>query len=126
MSIDILSNGDAGNVFPQPQKTGVFSDAYLIKGIEKKFHSELAIVYVSSALRKAIYEKYSYSHKAVWNRVENDFISLPVSSSRIDFRCMEIFIKAVEKLCIRSVAEWKDKIIATTKCIVNENAHSDV
>lgn len=46
-------------------------------------------------------------------------ISLPVDSNdNIDYTYISRFIKAQEKLSIKGVVEWKDKIINTSKkCI---------
>ena len=128
LCIDIVNDGavSTGNAYPQPQRTSVLYNAYLIKGIEKSFHNELAIIYASQVLQKSIKGRYGYDNKATWEKVKNDFISLPITSdNHIAFDTMETFIRTVEKLCVRSVVQWKDKIIETIKRIVNENALSD-
>ena len=52
-------------------------------------------------------------------QLKNAVLYIPVhADNHIDFDTMETFIKALEKLCIRSVVEWKDKIIETTKRVV--------
>lgn len=55
MSIDIVQNGAVatGNVYPQPQKTGVLWDAYLIKAINRSDTRE-SLMFISSAIRKCI------------------------------------------------------------------------
>ena len=69
-------------------------------------------------------KKFSYNNMCSWEKIKNSFISLPTLNGHIAFDTMETFIKALEKLCIRSVIEWKDRIIETTKRVVSENAPS--
>jgi hypothetical protein len=48
-------------------------------------------------------------------------VLLPVNNlDQVAFDFMEHYIKAVEKICIRSIVVWKDKIIETTKTMVNQ------
>ena len=53
------------------------------------------------------------------NILKNMEIRLPVDSNdNIDYTYITAFIKAQEKLSIKSVIDWKDKIINTSKkCI---------
>lgn len=46
-------------------------------------------------------------------------IQLPITSSgSIDYQFMETYIRAIEKLTIQRVKDWRDKEIATTKNII--------
>ena len=47
-------------------------------------------------------------------------ILLPIQNNQIDFHYMETYIRAIEKLIIKGVVDWKNKIIKTTKKIVTE------
>lgn len=48
-------------------------------------------------------------------------IKLPVTSTgSIDYKFMETYIRAIEKLTIQRVQDWRAKEIATTKTVVNE------
>ena len=75
MSIDIVQNGAiaTGNVYPQPQRTDVLWDAYLIKSIGYSDTRE-SLIYVSAAIEKCIKKKFSYECKATWNRVRHESI----------------------------------------------------
>ena len=54
--------------------------------------------------------------------VDNLFIKLPVTDSGTpDYKKMSIYLRAIEKLVIKSVVEWKNKKITTTAKIVNEH-----
>lgn len=123
MSIDIVQNGAiaTGNVYPQPQRTGVLWDAYLIKSIGYSDTRE-SIIYVSAAIEKCIKKKFSYECKATWNRVCHERIWLPITSTgSIDYKFMETYIRAIEKLTIQRVLDWRVKEIATTKTVVNDD-----
>lgn len=123
MSIDIVQNGAiaTGNVYPQPQRTGVLWDAYLIKSIGYSDTRE-SLIYVSAAIEKCIKKKFSYECKATWNRVCHERIWLPITSTgSIDYKFMETYIRAIEKLTIQRVLDWRVKEIATTKTVVNDD-----
>ena len=123
MSIDIVQNGAiaTGNVYPQPQRTGVLWDAYLIKSIGYSDTRE-SLIYVSAAIEKCIKKKFSYECKATWNRVCHERIWLPVTSTgSIDYKFMETYIRAIEKLTIQRVLDWRAKEIATAQIVVNDD-----
>ena len=123
MSIDIVQNEAiaTGNVYPQPQRTGVLWDAYLIKSIGYSDTRE-SLIYVSAAIEKCIKKKFSYECKATWNRVCHERIWLPVTSTgSIDYKFMETYIRAIEKLTIQRVLDWRAKEIATAQIVVNDD-----
>ncbi len=48
-------------------------------------------------------------------------IKLPIDyQGEIDYKFMNIYIKAIKKLVIKNVVDWKDKIIKTTKDVCNK------
>lgn len=58
---------------------------------------------------------------ATWSKVKDLSISLPITSSGdIDFDYMESYIKAIQKLVIADVVDYKDSIIETTKKLVSD------
>ena len=102
MTIDIVQNGAiaTGDVYPQPQRTGILWDAYLIKAIRHKESVE-TLIFFSTAIEKAIKKKYSYDNKAYWNHVKNDSINLPITSEGdVDYAYMETYIRAIMKQII--------------------------
>lgn len=119
-TIDVVNDGAiaTGNIYPQPQKTGVLYNAYLIKPKFDLLNSEI-LMYFSTAIQKSIKYKYGYDKKASWERVKNDIITLPIKDDEPDFDYMELFIKAIEKIVIKNVVQWKDKVIETHKEMVN-------
>lgn len=120
--IDIVSDGavSTGNVYPQPQKTGVLYNAYMIK-LNEDIRSENVLIYISKSIEKVIKEKFSYDNKAIWEKVKTNIIELPVNSSGTpDFDYMERYINALEKLVIADVVKYKDKVVETSKRIIKE------
>ena len=126
MTIDIVQNGAiaTGDVYPQPQPTGVLWDAYLIRAIH---HHETAetLMYMSAAIKKSIKRKYTYDNKAYWDKVKKEPIHLPATpSGEIDYHFMETYIRAIEKQTIQRVKDWRAKEISATKDIVHSDQHS--
>lgn len=123
MTIDIVQNGAVatGDVYPQPQRTGVLWDAYLIKSIKHKDSRE-SLFYFTATIQKSIKQKFCYEFKATWERVKEEMISLPVTpDGSPDYAFMETFISAVQKLVIKDVVLYADKKIAATKQAVHKN-----
>lgn len=124
MTIDIVQNGAiaTGDVYPQPQRTGILWDAYLIQASNHQDNAE-TLLYFSTAIAKSIKKKYTYDNKAYWDQVKEDKINLPITpSGEIDYMFMETYIRAQEKLAIQRVKDWRDKEIATTKNITNRDS----
>ncbi len=108
MTIDIVQNGAiaTGDVYPQPFKTGVLWDAYLIKAIH--WHdSQETLLYFSTAIRKTIKEKFSYDKKATWDRVKEEYMYLPVTKQKnIDFVFIEEFVRELEEERMRELEAY--------------------
>ena len=115
MTIDIVNDGavSTGNVYSQPQKTGVLYNAYLIKS---KFGiSEPMLHFFAVTIQKSIKMKFSYELKASWERVKEEQIQLPLKEKsldfsnpcdnvkNIDFDFMETFIRELEEERIREL-----------------------
>ena len=110
MTIDIVQNGAiaTGDVYPQPQQTGVLWDAYLIRASQHQDNVE-TLLYFSTAIEKSIKKKYTYDNKAYWELVKNELIALPVTSTGdIDYKFMELYIRAQEKLTIQRIKDWQN------------------
>lgn len=70
MSIDIVNDGaiSTGNVYSQPQKTGVLYNAYLIS---PKFDADEKLLhFFTSTIYKSIKHKFGYENKAGWDKVK--------------------------------------------------------
>ena len=103
--IDIVNDGavSTGNVYPQPQETGVLYNAYLIKGIDESFHNEFVIIYTAQALQKSIKLKYGYDNKATWEKVKNNTLVLPSINDLPCTKFMESYIRELEQERIREL-----------------------
>ncbi len=128
MTIDIVNDGavSTANVYPQPLKTGVLYNAYLIK--PKFTPTRETLLFFTPCIYKAIKLKFSYENKASWNKVKNELISLPLKPTAktqtledIDFNFMHTFINALMKQTIQGVAQYcSTKIQATKEAISQE------
>ncbi len=96
MTIDIVNDGavSTGNAYPQPQKTGILYNAYLIK---PRFCASAKLLhFFTSSIQKSIKLKFNYQNKAGWEKVKNEKIQLPTKNGNIDFDFMEGFIAELE------------------------------
>ena len=99
MTIDIVSDGavSAGNVYPQPNKTGILYNAYLIKPLKKDV-TENHLSFLATVIEKYAKQKYSYANKCVWNKLALDKIPLPVDQTgQPDWNYMESFMKQINQ-----------------------------
>ena len=96
MTIDIVNDGavSTGNVYPQPQKTGVLYNAYLVKPLFSV--TQRLLYFFSTTIQKSIKLKFGYENKAGWEKVKKEKISLPTHNGAIDFAFMETFIAELE------------------------------
>lgn len=109
MTIDIVANGAAstGDVYPQPQKTGVLIDAYLIKA-KKRDLSEYVLYFLSTVIERCIKKKYSYDDKCVWNKVKDEKIYLPAKNEDPDWQYMEDYMRQIELRAQISISAFSD------------------
>lgn len=110
MTIDIVNDGaiSTGNVYAQPQKTGVLYNAYLVKLKDYVPNAEILLYYAMS-MQKSIKLRFGYEKKASWERVKMESVLVPISSDKIDYDFMQHFISAQEKLAIKGVVKYKDE-----------------
>lgn len=104
-TIDIVKNGAiaTGDVYIQPQKTGILWDAYLIK-TKENIKSENVLLFLSTAIYKTIKNKYSYDDKCIWAKVKKESIILPVNCvGQPDLKYMENYISALKKSVNRKI-----------------------
>lgn len=118
--LSVIYNGAiaAGLVYAHDENIGIFTDSYLIKSkYDISFKTNL---FFKSIIEKCIYDKYSRELKAVWKRVKENIIFLPVKRNGApDFAFMESFVTAQQKLAIKDVVLWKDKILSKTLEVTN-------
>lgn len=103
---DFYSN-DSHNLVLYPQKD--------------ELKSELVQLYMVASLRKSLKPIYSWGDSVSNKKIKKDKFYLPVSSSgEIDYKFMETYIRAQEKLAIQRVKDWRTKENTTTKKIANK------
>ena len=107
MSIDIVNDGavSTGNVYAQPQKTGVLYNAYLIKMKDYSVNSKI-LLYFASVIEKSIKMKFGYDNKAGWNKVKEEEITVPFLNGKIYFSYMEKYIEELEALRIKELEAY--------------------
>lgn len=116
-SITVTYNGSVGEAFYQSDIFWASDDVNVLYA--KKNINEYIALFIIPYLRK-IGTRYGYTFKWTKEKMQNDEIELPVTDSgEIDFAYMETYIRAIEKVVIRGVVEWKNKIIEATKSVVN-------
>lgn len=133
-AITISYNGSVGQVFYQ-EKDFWASDDINVLYLKNHVLNASLYGYLSGALKKAG-SKFSYSYKWNLERMKETLIVLPIQtdsqnnpiidSKHIyhpdgyvpDWTYMEKYIRAIEKVVIKDVVDYKDSIIVKTKEIV--------
>lgn len=89
---------------------------------DKKLRKELIQLFMVASLNKSLKPIYSWGDSISKTKIVKDKIKLPVTSSgSIDYKFMETYIRAIEKLTIQRVKDWRAKEIKTTKDIVKDD-----
>lgn len=69
---------------------------------------------------------FSFNDMATWTKLKKMEISLPVTpNGKPDFDYMEKYIRATEKLVIKDLVDWKNKVIKTTKEVINNDNNTE-
>lgn len=114
MTIDIVKNGAiaTGDVFAQPQRTGVLWDAYLVKP-KDRITSKYVLFFLSACLEKAIKDKFGYDDKCIWKKVRQlSFFLSATSQGKPDFAYMEQYMEGLERR-VRSTVD----LLAMANCV---------
>ena len=111
-TITVTYNGSVGEAFYQTDSFWASDDVNVLT-FKRLLNERLALFFCTS-LRKSG-KKYGYTYKWTKELMEKDEIILPVTSSgSIDYKFMETYIRAIEKLTIQRVKDWRAKEIKTT------------
>ncbi|MBF1667067.1 MAG: restriction endonuclease subunit S [Scardovia wiggsiae] len=117
MTIDIVGDGAAstGDVYAQPQETGVLYNAYLVK--PKEDVSENVLFYLATVIQRCIKDRFGYDNKCTWDKVKIEKVKLPIDSlGAPDWAYMDSFMQNVmneSKACLgnlRLAKEEKSKV----------------
>ncbi|WP_298048767.1 restriction endonuclease subunit S [uncultured Bifidobacterium sp.] len=109
MTIDIVQNGAiaTGDVYAQPQKTGVLWDAYLVKP-KMEINSARTLLFLATVLEKAIKDRFSYEDKCIWEKVKLLSVTLPCTDKgNPDWAYMDAYMAAVMHDCEENLAKLK-------------------
>ena len=118
-TITVTYNGSVGEAFYQTDSFWASDDVNVLT-FKRLLNERLALFFCTS-LRKSG-KKYGYTYKWTKELMEKDEIILPVTSSgSIDYKFMETYIRAIEKLTIQRVKDWRAKKIKTTMDIVKDD-----
>lgn len=99
MTIDIVADGAAstGDVYPQPQRTGVLYNAYLIKPIAEQL-TEYDLMFLSTVIQRCVKNHFGYDNKCTWDRLQDEMIKLPVTDDgKPDFVYMDAYMRKIMK-----------------------------
>jgi len=97
MTIDIVGNGAVatGDVFAQPQRTGVLWDAYLIK-CRYEITSEYVLQFLACVIEKCVKQYFGWNDKCTWDKVKKKKIKLPTTlDGKPDWVYMESYMKRI-------------------------------
>ena len=109
MTIDIVSNGAiaTGDVYAQPQKTGVLWDSYLIK-CKYDIQSELVLHYLACIIEKSVKQFFGWDNKCTWDKVKGKTIFVPVTNTNEpDWQFMENYMKKIMDKSEKSISILK-------------------
>lgn len=83
--------------------------------------SKFAAIFVTTAIHKSSYSgKFSYSRNFYAKDADELNIMLPITNDgNINYKAMELFISAVQKLVIKDVVSYADRKIEATKQVVS-------
>ena len=80
---------------------------------------EKAKLFIVTSINKVTHGLYSYGNQYRMKSFSNTIIKLPVRESEgIDWEYMEKYIRAIEKIVIKDVVQYKDQVIKETRKIV--------
>ena len=82
--------------------------------------NELIQLYLVASLNRSLKPIYSWGDSISSKKIKKDTLHLPVTTSGdIDYHFMETYIRAIEKLTIQRVKDWRAKEISASNAIVN-------
>lgn len=116
-TITVTYNGSVGEAFYQSDRYWASDDVNVLN-FKQELNEPLAL-FMCASLRKRG-KKYAYGYKWKKELMEKDKIILPITSSgSIDYQFMETYIRAIEKLTIQKVKDWREQEVLATKDIIN-------
>ena len=119
LTVDIF-----GSVFYRNYEYGMGDDTGAYWNNDNRI-SKYGLLFTGTAIEKSLVGQYDYGNKLRSSKSLDKEIQLPIKSdSTPDFDKMSAYIRVIEKMLIKGVIEWKDKQVAMTADIVNDNSYS--
>ena len=116
--ITVNYNGSVGEAFYQTEPFFASDDVKVYRAKGGWIINELNALFLATAVKSAG-KTFSYSQKWSAKKMTHTYISLPATKTGTpDYEFMETYIKALKKVVIKGVVDWKDRIIKTTRDIV--------
>lgn len=120
--ITVTYNGSVGEAFYQADSFWASDDVNVLYSKQYAMN-ELLGLYICTSLRM-LGKKYCYNYKWTKDLMGKDEIFLPLTSSgSVDYHFMETYIRAIEKLTIKKVKDWRAKEIEAAKTVVNNTSN---
>lgn len=89
---------------------------------DDNLRKELIQLFLVASLNKSLKPIYSWGDSISKAKIIKDKFNLPITSTgSIDYKFMETYIRAIEKLTIQRVLDWRAKEIVTTNTVVNDS-----
>ena len=77
------------------------------------------MLYFASSMSKLIFGKFDFGNKLRSSQSLNYKIQLPIENDKPNYKLMETFINAIQKLVIKEVVLYADRKIEATNTVVN-------
>ena len=97
MTIDIVADGAAstGDVYAQPQKTGVLYNAYLVKP-KADCMTKNILFFLATVVQRCVKDHFGYDNKCTWDKVKLETVLLPADAfGEPDWDYMDEYMSAV-------------------------------
>ena len=88
---------------------------------DEEKRSRLNQLYLATCVNKSLAHKYSWGDSISSTKIKKDKVSLPTRNRQPNYRIMETFISAIQKLVIKEVILYANRKIATTKIVLSKN-----
>lgn len=116
LTIDIVADGAAstGDVYAQPQETGVLYNAYLVKP-KAKCVTGLILFFLSTVIQRCVKDHFGYDNKCTWDKVKHETILLPVDKTgQPDWAYMESYMADLEAKVAESLTLLQKVLYGST------------
>lgn len=103
-----------GNTFYRNYEYGAGDDTGVYWNNEKNY-SKLEMLFFTTSMKKTLSGKFDFGNKLRSSQSDNIKMQLPTQNSLPDYKSMETFIRAIEKLVIKDVVLYAEKKLGTMK-----------